>query len=168
MFLEESREASCSLLFFLFLLLEVHHLLIKMQEITIDSLLRFKLVESFEEVRNPFTSSRVGFPVLIFRIFLRSRIVLLGRFRELGNLLVELFETVFFEIALQAIIDPLSRNSIDQSANHLDHCHISLILRLAELQLGNQSLQLSFYTGLLHQSCSSWQYFQGSLCQSGA
>lgn len=65
MLLEESREVSSSLLILLLFFLEVHHLLVEVQEITVDSLLRLELVQSFEEVRDPFSLSRVGLPVLI-------------------------------------------------------------------------------------------------------
>lgn len=66
MLLEESREVSCSLLILLLFFLEVHHLLVEMQEITVDSLLRLQLIQSFEEVRDSLSPSWVGLPVLIF------------------------------------------------------------------------------------------------------
>lgn len=135
MLLEKSREVSCSLLILLFFFLEVHHLLVEMQEITVDSLLRLKLIQSFKKVRNPFSSSGVGLPVLIFLIILRSWFILLGRFGELGDLLMELFKSMLIEIALKAIIDPLSRHSVNQRTDHLDHSHVSLVLSLTELEL---------------------------------
>lgn len=46
---------------------------------------------------------------------------------------MELFESMFIEIALKAIIYSLSWHSVDQRTDHLDHSHVSLVLSLAEL-----------------------------------
>lgn len=54
-------------------------------------------------------------------------------FGELSDLLMELFESMFIEIALKAIIYSLSWHSVNQCTYHLDHSHISLVFSLAEL-----------------------------------
>jgi hypothetical protein len=144
---EVGEHLSLALLLALLLALQLHHLAVEVQEVSVYGLLRLQLIQLLEETGDAFPAGRAG--VLVCGVVGVVGVGVGGRFlRELCDFFVELFEAMFLEEALQLLVDLLAGDAVDECSDHLDQRRVLLAVSLAESDLGDQPFEFPFDGGL--------------------
>jgi hypothetical protein len=131
------------------------------QEVPVDGFFRLQLVQVLEVIGDSFPFGWVWHSSVMRIIIIHVQLRFLAdRLGELGDFLVEAFEAVLIEVALQFLVNFLPRNTVDQPANHLYQRNVALVLGLAELYLGDQPFELLLDSGILEEAGNEGKQLQ--------